>query len=120
MTTLVSVHQLVLGFPEYERYGLTDQIRRASKSIPANIAEGYGRRSSSREFKRYLSMALGSANEMIVHLEITQALGYAEKEACLRLIEHYTTIGKMLFRLSENWRTAPAGAVRALPQSTVE
>ncbi len=116
MAALVAVHKLVLGFPEYERYGLTDQIRRASKSIPANIAEGYGRRSSTRDFRRYLSIALGSANEMIVHLEITQELGYADQEACLGLIDAYNTIGKMLFRLGQNWHSVPAVAAR--PKST--
>jgi four helix bundle protein len=65
---LVAIHKLVLTFPDYERFDLCDQMRRASKSIPANIAEGYGRRRSVRDFKHYLAMALGSANEMVVHL----------------------------------------------------
>ena len=113
MTALVTVHKLAVVFPDYERYGLADQIRRASKSLPANIAEGYGRRGSAREFKRYLNIALGSANEMIVHLEIAEALGYAEKEACLNLIEIYNIIGKMLYRLGDNWRSAPPNPGRA-------
>jgi len=118
MSALVSAHQLVAVFPDYERYGLADQIRRASKSIPANIAEGYGRRNSTREFKRYLYIALGSANEMIVHLEITQALGYSEKETCRNLIETYNVIGKMLYRLSENWHGGPSNPGR--PRSAAE
>ena len=113
MRVLVQVHQLVLGFPDFERYGLTDQMRRASKSVPANIAEGYGRRTSAKEFKHFLSIALGSTNEMAVHLEVARALEYPGSELGGALIEEYTVIGKMLFRLMESWRTIPAGQRRS-------
>lgn len=73
MKALLAVHKLALAFPDYKRYALADQIRRASKSVPTNIAEGYGRRKSAKEFKHFLSIALGSANEMTVHLEIVRA-----------------------------------------------
>ena len=92
---------------DYERFGLCDQLRRSSKSIPANIAEGYGRRRSAREFKHYLTLALGSANETIVHLEIARALVYADQAAAENLIETYNAIGKMLYRLIETWHSAP-------------
>jgi len=72
MQVLVKVHKVVLGFLDFERFALSDQMRRASKSIPANIAEGYGRRKSAKEFKHFLTISLGSANEMVVHLEITR------------------------------------------------
>jgi four helix bundle protein len=118
MKVLVTVHKLVLTFPEYERFGLTDQIRRASKSIPTNIAEGYGRRKSSRDFKHYLAIALGSANEMVVHLEITQELEYAQAAICNTLTDDYTVICKMLYRLIENWRTySPSSVKPAVNQS---
>lgn len=74
MPVLVQVHKLVVNFPDFERYGLTDQMRRASTSVPANIAEDYGRRASAKEFKHFLSIALGSTNAMAVHLEVAQAL----------------------------------------------
>ncbi len=112
MKALVAAHKMALAFPDYERYALADQVRRASKSVPTNIAEGYGRRKSAREFKHYLTMALGSANEMIVHLEITRALEYASADTCASLIEEYTVICKMLYRLIENWRTLPARPAR--------
>ena len=57
-------------------------------------------------------MALGSANEMIVHLEVTRELQYASPEACNPLIEEYNVIGKMLYRLIENWRTFPPASVK--------
>jgi four helix bundle protein len=107
MKALVAVHKMALKFPEYERYALADQMRRASKSVPTNIAEGYGRRRSAKEFKHYLAMALGSANEMIVHLEITRELGYDTPENCDGPIGEYDVIGKMLYRLIENWRSTP-------------
>ncbi len=107
MKALLAVHKMALKFPEYERYALADQVRRASKSVPTNIAEGYGRRKSAKEFKHYLTMALGSANEMIVHLEIARELGYDTPENCGTLIEEYNVIGKMLYRLIENWRSTP-------------
>ena len=108
MAALVAVHRLVQKFPDFERYVLTDQMRRASKSIPTNVAEGYGRRKSVKEFRRFLDIALGSANEMVVHLEIAQALGYASLEECTHLIDDYTVIAKMLYKLNENWQTYPA------------
>jgi four helix bundle protein len=112
MKALVAVHRMALAFPDYERYALADQVRRASKSVPANMAEGYGRRKSAKEFKHYLSMALGSANEMIVHLEIAHALEYASADDCNALVEEYTVICKMLYRLIENWRTLPARSAK--------
>jgi four helix bundle protein len=107
MKALIAVHKMALKFPEYERYALADQVRRASKSVPTNIAEGYGRRKSAKDFKHYLTIALGSANEMMVHLEVARELGYDTPENCDGLIEEYNIIGKMLFRLIESWRSTP-------------
>jgi four helix bundle protein len=65
----LELHRASLQFPQVEQHSLADQIRRASKSICGNIAEGYGkRRRSKAEFKRYLLMAIGSADEMQVWL----------------------------------------------------
>ena len=61
----LDVHRASLQFPKIEQHALADQIRRASKSICGNIAEGFGKqRRSGAEFKRYLLMAIGSADEM--------------------------------------------------------
>ena len=113
MKALVVIHKLALTFPDYEKFVLADQMRRASKSITSNIAEGYGKRKSAKEFKHYLSNALGSANEMIVHLEVTRELEYAKPETCNALIEDYTVICKMLYRLIENWHTIPSKSSNA-------
>ena len=80
-------HQLALDayratqdFPREERYGLTDQIRRASVSIPSNIAEGCGREGDA-ELRRFLYIAMGSASEVEYQLLLARDLGYLEEDA---------------------------------------
>ncbi len=76
----LEVHCASLTFPAAEQYALADQMRRASKSICANIAEGYGRQKKSKpEFRRYLQMAIGSGDEMRVWLRYCLDLGYIEE-----------------------------------------
>ena len=72
----VRMYEMTRRLPEEERFGLTSQIRRAATSIPMNIAEGYGKRQSAAEFKRYLQMSIGSCNEMQVLLDLCKDLGY--------------------------------------------
>jgi four helix bundle protein len=107
MRLLVPLHKQLLQLPDYEKYELGSQIRRCCKSIPANIAEGYSKRRSAKEFKRYLTIALGEANEMVVHLDICRELRYIDAESCAEYIDGYTIIGKQLNRLISNWRTYP-------------
>ena len=83
-------------YPEEEKYGLTSQMRRAYTSIPLNIAEGYAKRSSQEEFKRFLLMAVGSANEMCVLLDFAKDLGYIPERSYAELSREYDEIGKML------------------------
>ena len=104
MALLKSVHDMTLRFPDYEKFDLAAQIRRACKSIPANIAEGYGKRRSAKDFKSYLTNALGSTNELMVHIQIAHALGYISSEEWDALIQDYRIVGKQLTRLMENWR----------------
>ena len=93
----LEVHRASLKFPEVERHVLADQIRRASKSICGNIAEGFGKqRRSSAEFKRYLLMAIGSADEMRVWLRYCLDLKYVDRETCVRWRDEYRQIARML------------------------
>ena len=103
MAVLVPLHRMLLKFPEYEQRELASQMRRASKSVPMNIAEGYGKKRSDKDFRAYLDRAMGSANEMAVSLEIAKLLEYAPAEECDRLVAEYEIIGKQLNRLSQVW-----------------
>jgi len=91
---------LTLGFPDIERYVLAEQMRRASKSIPANSAEGYGVRTQ-RNFARFLSQALGSSDEMEVHLDFAKDLGYITPDVHHQLLDRYTVLGKRMYRLMQ-------------------
>jgi four helix bundle protein len=101
---LAPVHALVRRLPREEQYELASQIRRASKSILANIAEGYGNKRSPAKFRSYLDIALGSANEVIVHLEVGNAIGYFEDAEIASLIQDYEIVAKQLFRLIQSWQ----------------
>ena len=121
MALLAPVHRLALTLPEYERYELASQIRRASKSIPANVAEGYGKKRSVRHFKAFLDNALGSANEVIVHLKIAGALDYASSDEVSELVDGYTIVAKQLHMLIETWQSfdkPPNGGSRIPPPAS--
>jgi four helix bundle protein len=86
------VHDMVKRVPAHEERDLVQQMRRASKSVPANIAEGFLKRRGAKDFKLYLAHALGSANEMLVHLRIAAELDYVPKEEIRVLTERYDII----------------------------
>jgi four helix bundle protein len=93
----LAIHRQSLDFPKIEQRALGDQIRRASKSIPANIAEGFGKqRQSAAEFKRFLMVAMGSADEMRVWLRYCLDLGYIDEATWKRWRDEYQEIAKML------------------------
>ena len=98
------IHQTSLDFPKVEQFGgVADQLRRATKSINLNIAEGYGRKSA-LEFKRYLKMSLGSNNEVLVLLDFCKDLGYISNDNHANLTNNYNQVGKMLYKLIEIWK----------------
>jgi four helix bundle protein len=102
------LHARVLTFPDYEKYDLAQQIRRAAKSIPANIAEGYALRDAPRLFCKHLRIAYGSAAEMRTHLDVALELGYISPEEHEMFGEQFTIIAKQLYRLWQHWRRALA------------
>ena len=97
----LDVHRASLKLPRIEQYGLAEQIRRASKSIPANLAEGYAKRSSQAEFNRYIKRAIGSADEMRVWLRYCFDLNYIEEDRWREWKVEYGEIVKMLAGLSK-------------------
>ncbi len=75
----LNVHEVTKSFPKEEIYSLTNQVRRAASSIPANIAEGCGK-NGKLELAHYLNIALGSANESEYFLILSSDLNYLPKE----------------------------------------
>ena len=101
----LEIHELSLEFPQREQYGLGEQIRKASKSICANIAEGFAKQSySSKEFKRYIMVAIGSSDEMRVWLRYCLDLTYLSEDDWKRFRDEYHEISKMLAGLYRSWK----------------
>ena len=101
----LEVHRITLTLPQAEQYGLADQIRRASKSICANLAEGFGKQSySTTEFKRYIQISIGSADEMRVWIRYCLDLGYIDQATWQHWRDEYQEIAKMLQGLSKSWK----------------
>ena len=90
--SVTDIYTLTKSFPTDERYGLTNQIRRASVSIPSNIAEGAARQGN-KEFIQFLYIALGSCAEVETQLMIAQNLNYGNHKLALEKNEQ---IKKML------------------------
>ena len=98
MNLVTDIYQLTRNFPQAEMFGLTSQVRRASISIPSNIAEGYGR-SSSADYKRFLHMALGSLYELQTQIEIAKRLNYLTENAFVEIDSMSIELDKMLYSL---------------------
>src|SRR5258706_10800522 len=103
----VEIHRASLRFPKIEQYGLAEQMRRASKSICANLAEGFAKqRMSAPEFKRFLTIAVGSSDEMRVWLRYALDLGYIEEPTWQGWRDEYQEIARMLHGLRRNWKAS--------------
>jgi len=74
----LAIYRLTSEFPKAELFGLTNQVRRASVSVPSNIAEGYGRNSTG-EYKQFLGMARGSNLEVQTQLYLATQLGFGDQ-----------------------------------------
>ena len=93
----LDIHRASLEFPAIEQRALADQIRRASKSICANLAEGFGKQTQSKpEFRRFIGMALGSADEMRMWVRYCLDLGYVDEATWILWRDEYQIIAKML------------------------
>ena len=115
-------HHLTLGlyretraFPREEMYGLTSQIRRAAASIPANVAEGCGRRSDG-EFTRFLQIARGSASELEYHLLLSHDLGLLTDERFEEMNNKLVEVQRMLTALVQRVQPVKGAVTRSREQ----
>ena len=100
MDLVTDVYAATATFPAEERYGLTSQIRRAAVSIPANIAEGKARFGSG-EYRRFVSIALGSVAELQTELEIARRLGFIATQPLERVLNKLDHVGRKLTTLAK-------------------
>jgi len=91
----VRCYQVTGTFPNSEIYGMSSQIRRASVSVAANIAEGHGREGTT-QFVQFLRMAQGSLKELETHLIISSRVGLCDEPARGELLSQCDEIGRML------------------------
>ena len=98
------VSEMTRGFPRQEQYELGRQVRRCSRSVAANIVEGWARRTSSAEFKRHLVIAAGEAAETKFWLDLAADEHIAQKKHCEQLKAEYAKLGMMIHNLWKEWR----------------
>ncbi len=92
----LEIFELTKTFPKEEQYSLTDQIRRSSRSVPTNLAEGWRKRKYSKLFISKLIDCSGEASETEVWLDFSKDLNYLTEEKYLYFVEKYEEINKML------------------------
>ena len=106
MTLAGECYRFTKQLPRDELFGLTSQIRRAAVSIPANVAEGYGR-DSKGSYVNFLRIAQGSLKELETHLILAQRLKFGSFDLVETLLSHCETIGRMLHGLIRGVQNAP-------------
>jgi four helix bundle protein len=92
----MEIFELSKSFPAEEKFSLTDQIRRASRSVPGNIGEGYRKKRYPRMFISKMADADGEATETQIWLDFACACGYLSESRKLELIKGYEEVGRML------------------------
>ena len=101
----LELHKISLGLPRIEQFALADQLRRASKSICANLTEGFAKQGySAAEYRRYVVTAIGSSDETQLWLRYCVDLGYVDAEQGTRWISDFAEISRMLRGLYASWR----------------
>lgn len=95
---MTMLYEVTSSFPKTEQFGLTSQMRRASVSIPANIAEGYSRRHKA-EYVQFLRIAFGSGAELETHLLIAKNLGFIKEQALIKVEVLLDEVMRMLNKM---------------------
>lgn len=106
MKLLKPVYKLSRLLPKNE-FRLKDQLTGAAKSVPALITEGFAKRRSEKEFKRFLLMALGSSDEVVTHIKQIELIEFPgiKSETCDALIKHYIVVSKQINSLHKKWKS---------------
>jgi four helix bundle protein len=99
----LAVYKLTSAFPDSERFGLTNQLRRASVSVASNIAEGYGR-ATKGEYVQFLGNARGSNSEVETQIVISKALGFGSEQMIKTAENLCNEVGRMLGALMKSLR----------------
>ena len=97
-------HDATLEFPPYARNELGRQMRLSADSVPANIAEGYGRSRYTADFKRFLVNALGSCTELGCQLDMALSYGYLPEDVHKALQEQRDHLGRSLHAMIAKWQ----------------
>jgi four helix bundle protein len=97
----MEIFQITKGFPKEEKYSLTDQIRRSSRSIPTNISEAWKKRIYPKMFVSKIVDAAGEAGETEVWLDFAKDTGYLVKEKYNELVSGYDEVNRMLYGMVE-------------------
>lgn len=95
------IYTITSKYPSSETYGLVSQMRRATISVPSNLAEGAAR-TGKKEFLQFINIAQGSLSELDTQIELSMMLNYISKDEHGGLMEELRTISKMLFGLSKS------------------
>ncbi len=103
----LDIHKRSLRFPDFEQKEIAGQLRRSSKSICANLIEGSAKRQSGKETARFVSIAIGSNDEVKLWLNYAKDLGYISEHEFARYHAGYEEVGKMLFGLRRSLRQTP-------------
>lgn len=93
----IGIHQLTKAFPKEEKYSLTDQIRRSSRSVPANLAEAWKKRRYEKAFISKLIDCAGEAGETEVWLDFSKDFGYIKTDQYQQLMKRCDEVNRMLY-----------------------
>jgi len=97
----LDIHELSKKYPREEKYSLTDQIRKSSRSVPANLAEVWKKRRYKKAFISKLIDCAGEAGETEVWLDFSKDFGYINNQQHETLMKKYEEVGRMLFGMIE-------------------
>ena len=98
----IDIFEISKGFPKEEKYSLTDQIRRCSRSVCSNIAEAYRKRRYPKNFTSKITDADGEASETMVWIDFAFDCKYINEEIKKKLLIKYEEVGKMLGSMANN------------------